>query len=476
MLRMIENYVGAETFRKGVNAYLQAHAYGNATSQDFWDGDGRRRPASRSTAILPTFVNQPGVPLRRASRLRAGDNRTQVDARAAAVLSRSGALLRRGSAERVAGAGLREDRAVRRRADLRRPRQPRQTLTLDADAALRAVGVRQRRRAGLLPHGVRPEMLRALAPHVEDALTAPERLSLVGDEWALVRAGRHGVGDYLTLASGFGSERTGGVLGERHRPARLHPRVSDDRRDARPRSRRSSRTLLRPAVRRRSASSRRPATATSAGRCARRSSRRSARPAATPTSSASARAALDRALAGGAPLDPTLAGAIVAVAAEHGDAPLLRRAAGGRRPRRRRPTSTTGTLYALARLPGSGAHRSRASQYALSPKLRSQDTALFLARFLAQAGRAAAHVGVPQGALDGARAEDHDLRRRRRTSSARSASFCDAGVARRHHGVLRGAPLPSASRTLNQTRRTDQQLHRPAGAPGAGAGGVAARR
>ena len=34
---MIENYLGAETFRKGVNAYLQAHAYGNATSQDFWN-------------------------------------------------------------------------------------------------------------------------------------------------------------------------------------------------------------------------------------------------------------------------------------------------------------------------------------------------------------------------------------------------------------------------------------------------------
>ena len=53
-----------------------------------------------------------------------------------------------------------------------------------------------------------PEALRALAPRVQDVLTAPERLSLVGDEWALVRAGRHGVGDYLTLAAGFGNERT----------------------------------------------------------------------------------------------------------------------------------------------------------------------------------------------------------------------------------------------------------------------------
>ena len=33
--------------RSGVNAYLQAHAYGNATSEDFWTRS-RRRPASRS--------------------------------------------------------------------------------------------------------------------------------------------------------------------------------------------------------------------------------------------------------------------------------------------------------------------------------------------------------------------------------------------------------------------------------------------
>ena len=57
-----------------------------------------------------------------------------------------------------------------------------------------------------------PEMLRAMAPEIETALTAPERLTLVDDEWALVRAGRHTAGDYLTIASGFGREQTSGVL------------------------------------------------------------------------------------------------------------------------------------------------------------------------------------------------------------------------------------------------------------------------
>ena len=59
---MIENYVGAETFKKGINAYLQAHAYGNATSEDFSKAIAATsgKPVER---ILPTFVNQPGVPL-----------------------------------------------------------------------------------------------------------------------------------------------------------------------------------------------------------------------------------------------------------------------------------------------------------------------------------------------------------------------------------------------------------------------------
>ena len=62
VLRMIENYVGADVFRKGVNAYLQAHAYGNAAAPDFWSAIATAA-AKPVDAIMPTFVNQPGVPL-----------------------------------------------------------------------------------------------------------------------------------------------------------------------------------------------------------------------------------------------------------------------------------------------------------------------------------------------------------------------------------------------------------------------------
>ena len=43
--------------------------------------------------------------------------------------------------------------------------------------------------------------LRAIGPAVEQGLSPEERISLVGDDWALMRAGLHGVGDYLALGA-----------------------------------------------------------------------------------------------------------------------------------------------------------------------------------------------------------------------------------------------------------------------------------
>ena len=62
VLGMLESYVGPEVFRSGVNAYLKAHANGNATSADFWQAVAKvsGKPVDR---IMPTFVMQPGVPL-----------------------------------------------------------------------------------------------------------------------------------------------------------------------------------------------------------------------------------------------------------------------------------------------------------------------------------------------------------------------------------------------------------------------------
>ena len=56
-----------------------------------------------------------------------------------------------------------------------------------------------------------PASLHAASAEVPK-LAATERLALLSDEWALVRGGRHDVGSFLDLASGYGSERAGQVM------------------------------------------------------------------------------------------------------------------------------------------------------------------------------------------------------------------------------------------------------------------------
>ena len=70
VLLMVENYVGEETFRKGVHNYLAAHVYGNATAEDFWSAQTAtsHKPVDK---IMESLVAQPGVPIadfRRAGR------------------------------------------------------------------------------------------------------------------------------------------------------------------------------------------------------------------------------------------------------------------------------------------------------------------------------------------------------------------------------------------------------------------------
>jgi puromycin-sensitive aminopeptidase len=56
-----------------------------------------------------------------------------------------------------------------------------------------------------------PAMVAALAKDV-GSLDPAERIALLSDEWALVRAGRHDVGTFLDLAGGFKAERTAAVM------------------------------------------------------------------------------------------------------------------------------------------------------------------------------------------------------------------------------------------------------------------------
>jgi aminopeptidase N/puromycin-sensitive aminopeptidase len=291
-----------------------------------------------------------------------------------------------------------------------------------------------------------PDLLRAMTPHVEETLTAPERLSLVGDEWALVRARHHTVADYLSLASGFGREQTSGVLATVARPlAFIREYLTTDA--SRGKFEAYSRTLFHPLY----------AQLGFAPKADDTDERRQLRAVVVDALgrigqdadiAARSRQALDGALGGGARLDATLAGPIVSVASEHGDARLydaLKAAAD----RATSPDEHYRYLYALANF----RDRSlidRGLDYSLSPQLKSQDTAIYLTQFFLNP------VARPRAWTF---AKSHWTALAPKLTIAGSdtnftnalGAFCDAATRDDIRTFFAAHKLPGATRTLEQT-------------------------
>jgi aminopeptidase N len=446
VLRMLENYLGTETFRKGINAYLQAHAYGSGTSQDFWTTmtAASGKPIDR---ILPTFVNQAGAPLVDVTSA-CRDGRTDVAA-AQQRFFLDPVLLGNRSSELwqvplcvksgpAGGAGAPD-------ASCQVLSQPRQSLTIERSACSSWVFANPGAQ-GYYRTAYSPEALRALVPRVQDGLTAPERLSLIGDEWALVLAGRHGVGEYLTLAAGFGTERTDGVLsGVTERLAFIHQYLATDA--SRPRFEGFVRTLFGPLFRQIGFESA-PADSEEARALRATLIEALGTSGGDPDVSTRSRASLDRSLSGSAPLDPTLAGAITDVAAEHGDR-ALQDALLNASDHAAAPTEHYRYLYALAHF-RDPALIDRALEYSLTSKLRSQDTAGFLARFLREeAARARTWAFVKQHWPD--LADRIAIVGGDTTVVSALGAFCDTTSRDDIKAFFAAHPLQSAARTLDQT-------------------------
>ena len=77
VIRMLEAYVGADTWRTAVRSYMRKHAYGNTVSDDLWrEVDAAAgKPVS---AIAHDFTLQPGVPMIRVGEAVCRKGRTRV--------------------------------------------------------------------------------------------------------------------------------------------------------------------------------------------------------------------------------------------------------------------------------------------------------------------------------------------------------------------------------------------------------------
>ena len=204
VLRMLEAYLGEDTFRAGVNAYLQKHQYANATADDFWDAQAKtsKKPVDQ---IMPTFVKQPGVPI--------------IDVKTQCSGSSSNVVLdqRRYFSDREKFDAPNDQiwevplcmksSTEAQKCELLTKRQ--ETFTLPGCSTWVLVNAGA---SGYYRTGYQPEAVRALAQDAETKLSPAERIALQEDIWASILVGREPVGDYLAFAKGLQSDRNRAVM------------------------------------------------------------------------------------------------------------------------------------------------------------------------------------------------------------------------------------------------------------------------
>jgi len=208
VVRMIERYLGAETFRAGVRQYIRLHRESNTVAADLWNAlsDASGQDVEE---VVRAWIEQPGFPLLKIRR---------VEKDGAQELHFSQQRFRLGPAAKAgrAGSPVWPIPWVGRLAQGKRSPLSRRLIT-KSRGRQRLTGKPPRFVYGNADEGGffrplhEPSELRAMAAHKTD-LSAVERMGLLGHQWAAVRAGHAKLPDFLDLALAFGDEEDPDVL------------------------------------------------------------------------------------------------------------------------------------------------------------------------------------------------------------------------------------------------------------------------
>ena len=205
VLRMLESYLGEDTFRAGVNAYVKQHEYANATAEDFWDAQAKtsRKPVDQ---IMPTWVKQAGLPI--------VDVQAQCSGNSTSVrLSQQRYYYDKAKFENPGDQLWQIPLCLKGSADS----APKCELLTKKEDSFTLPGcstwvLGNAKANGYYRVGYQPEVVHSLASDAETKLTPAERIGLQIDIWASVRVGREPVGDYLAFAQGLQRDRNRAVL------------------------------------------------------------------------------------------------------------------------------------------------------------------------------------------------------------------------------------------------------------------------
>ncbi len=199
VLLMVENYLGPETFRKGVHAYLSAHLYGNATAEDFWNAqtETSHKPVDK---IMSSLIAQPGEPLLTFGEP-TGGKVPVTQHRFFMTPSIKPDPSQVWTIPVCFGASPKDEHCE---------------ILSPGEAALKAGSgffFANAGGKGYYRSKYPPDVYAALVAGAESKLTPAERISLIGDEWAQVRANSAPIGQYLDLAAALKADSNSEVVG-----------------------------------------------------------------------------------------------------------------------------------------------------------------------------------------------------------------------------------------------------------------------
>ena len=209
VVRMIERYLGPKTFQDGVRAYVERHREANATAADLWRAlaEAAGEPVD---PIVRGWIEQDGFPVLTLRRARQA-GRTTLALRQDRFSDDPRRPFRAASAKRWAIPWV--GRVADARGRVRVVRQVITTATAKSD-----LGAGETRfvygnadEGGFFRVLHDPASLAGILDNLP-LLGAVERMGLVENQWALVRAGRAGIESFLDLADAFGDEPEADVL------------------------------------------------------------------------------------------------------------------------------------------------------------------------------------------------------------------------------------------------------------------------
>ena len=205
VLRMLESYLGEETFRAGVNAYLQRHQYANATAGDFWDAQATtsKKPVDQ---IMPTWVKQAGAPIVNVKAACSGGSTSVTLAQQRYFFDRTKFEAPNDQLWQIPLC-LRGSEGKSAKCEVMTKKEESFTLPGCSTWVLANAGA-----TGYYRSAFQENAVRALASDAEAKLTPAERIATENDIWASVRVGREPVGDYLAFAQGLQSDRNRAVV------------------------------------------------------------------------------------------------------------------------------------------------------------------------------------------------------------------------------------------------------------------------